>query len=291
MDEEYRKMIEQIKIDEETYTDEEMKPVYVAQKESLDVIHGVIGAMFIKYAIDGLLKMNASQKANVGINDTLKTIGKDLGDVEVEKVTDILAKAYSDTYYKNAFVMDIGLKIELKFDILKKEFINAAVNQKFKGELFTDRIWTNKADMIDKLQSSITEAMKGNTTIDKIGRDIKNTFNVHAYESQRLVKTENARIQSQAIDDIASSTGVKQQMYSATLDMLTNPVDASYDGNIYDVDDNTKPDIPQHPNCRCCYINIPYDGWTPTGRKDNETKGIIDFTNYDAWLKDKGVEG
>lgn len=285
----YQKMVEQIKIDEDDFADEEMKPVYAEQKKSLDDLHGIVGMMFIKYAVDGLLKMNAQQKASVGVDETLKNIGKNLGDVEVSKVTDILGKTYSETYYKNAFVMDSGIKTDLKFDILKPEYIDAAVNSKYKEELFSDRIWSNKASMIDKLQSSITDAMKGNTTIDKVGRDIKNTFNVSAYDSQRLVRTENARIQSQAIDDIANSTGVKQQMYSATLDSKTNPEDASFDGNIYDVDDESKPEIPQHPNCRCCYINVPYEGWTPTQRKDNETKDIIDYKDYDAWLKDKGV--
>jgi SPP1 gp7 family putative phage head morphogenesis protein len=290
MNEEYRKLIEQIKLDGEDYVDEEMNPVYREQKKALDSTHAFIGALFIKFAIDGLLKMNSTQKANSGINEYLKNIGKTLGDAEVKTITDILETAYSDTYYKNAFIMDSGLKIDLKFDILKKEFIDAAVNTKYKGEIFSDRIWKNKANMLDKLQASITDAMQGKTTIDKVARDIRNTFNVQAYESQRLVHTENARIQTQASYDIGISSGVEQVMYSATLDMLTNPIDASFDSNIYDIDDNNKPEIPQHPNCRCCYINIPYKGWQPTQRKDNETKGVIDYKNYDTWLKDKGVD-
>lgn len=285
----YKKSIEQIKIDEDEYADEEMKPVYTQQKKALDALHIAIGMLFIKYAVDGLLKMNASQKANSGLNETLKSIGKDLGDSEVAKVTEILAKTYSDTYYKNAFVMDSGLKVDLKFDILKQEFINSAVNQEFKGELFSDRIWKNKADMIDKLQSSITEAMKGNTTIDKIGRDIRYTFNVQAYESQRLVRTETARIQTQASYKIGINTGVKQVMWSATLDAVTNPEDASLDGEVWGIDED-HPQPPLHPNCRCCLINVPFEGWQPKVRKDNENKEIIDYTNYDTWLKDKGVE-
>jgi SPP1 gp7 family putative phage head morphogenesis protein len=290
MNKKYRKMIEQIKLDAEAYSDEEMKSVYKAQKKELDAINSVVGTLFIKYAVDGLLKMNSQDKSNTGIKEILKNIGKTLGEAEVKTVTDILGKAYADTYYKNAFIMDSGFKIDLKFDILKKEFIDAAVKAKYKGELFSDRIWKNKADMIDQLQSNFSEAMLGKTTIDKVARNIKNTFNSTAYDSQRLVRTENARIQSQAIDDIGRSAGVSQQMYSATLDMLTNPVDASFDGNLYDINDDSKPEIPQHPNCRCTYINVPYDGWQPTQRKDNETKEIIDYKSYDAWLNDRGVD-
>ena len=289
MDKQYRKLIESIKVQGEEYADEEMKPIYAEQNKALDSTHNLVGALYIKYAIDGLLKINSTQKDNSGIEEHLKTMAKDLGKTEVEKITSIISGVYKDTYYKNAYAMDLGIKVDLKFDILKKEFIDSAVNQKYKGEMFSDRIWTNKADMIDKLQSSLTDAMKGEIHLDKVARNIRDIFNTTAYESERLVNTESARVQSQAIDDIANSTGVKQQMYSATLDSKTNPEDASFDGNIYDVDDNSKPDIPQHPNCRCCYINIPYEGWQPTQRKDNSTKEIIDNTDYKNWLKDKGI--
>jgi SPP1 gp7 family putative phage head morphogenesis protein len=287
----YQKQIEQIKIDSEDYADKEMKPIYSMQKSKLDEVHNLVGKLFITYAVEGLLKVNQSQKPDIitNVNDNLKSIGKELGQAEVEKVTSILSKNYEDTYNLNAFIIDSGLKVDLKFDLLKKEYIDKAVNQEFKGELFSDRIWKNKADMIDKLKGSIIDAMNGNTTIDRIGREIKNTFNVTAYESQRLVRTENARIQSQAIDDIAINTGVKQQMFCATLDLLTNPVDASFEGNIYNVDDESKPEIPLHPNCRCLYINIPNEDWKPTQRKDNETKEIISYTTYNQWLKDKGI--
>lgn len=177
-------------------------------------------------------------------------------------------------------------QVNIKFDILSPKHIDAAVNAKYKGELFSDRIWANKAGMIDKLQSSIINAMKGDITIDKIGRDIRDTFNVSAYESQRLVRTETARIQTQASEDIARATGVEQVMWSATLDMLTAPEDAELDGKVWGIDED-HPEPPLHPNCRCCLINVPYEGWTPTQRKDNETGGLIDYADYNNWFNEK----
>ena len=289
MNKKYRKMIEQIKLDSEAYTDKEMKPVYKAQKDELDALNVLLGGLFIKYSIDGLLKMNSSQKADIGVKTLLKDMGKRLGNDEVEKVASILDNVYSDTYYKNAFVQDIGLKIDLKFNILKKEFIDAAVNAKYKGDLFSDRIWTNKADMIDKLQASLTDVMNGKTTIDKVARDIKNTFNVKAYESKRLVNTEMARCQSQASVDIANDIGIEKHMWSATLDLLTNPEDASFDGQLFDVNDDSEPQIPLHPNCRCEWVNEAYPGWQPTQRRDNETKEVIDYVQYDEWESSKGI--
>lgn len=289
MNKKYRKMIEQIKLDSEAYTDKEMEPVYKAQKDELDALNVLVGGLFIKYSIDGLLKMNSQQKANTDVKTLLKDIGKRLGNDEVEKVTSIISNVYSDTYYKNAFVQDIGLKIDLKFNILKKEFIDAAVNAKYKGDLFSDRIWTNKADMIDKLQASLIKTMNGETTINKVAKDIKDIFNVKAYESKRLVNTEMARCQSQASVDIANSIGIEKHMWSATLDMLTNPEDASFDGKLFDVNDDSEPQIPLHPNCRCEWVNEAYPGWQPTQRRDNETKEVIDYVQYDEWKSNKGI--
>lgn len=288
----YQKKIEQIKLDAEDYTDEEMQPVYTQQKQSLDALHAMIGLLFIKYAVDGLLKVNPSQKASITnqFDIKLKSMGKNLGTSEVKTVTDILSQVYKDTYNKTAYTMDSGLKVDLKFNILKPEFIDSVVNSEFKGEMFSNRIWKNKSDMMDMLKSGLLEAMKGNTSIDKLGRDIQTTFNTTAYQSQRLVHTEMARVQSQASDDIGHNTGVKQQMYTATLDNKTSPECAALDGTIYDIDDPDKVIPPEnHPNCRCVLQNM-IDGWTPSVRKDNITKEIIPYQTYAQWKSDKGID-
>lgn len=289
MNKQYRTAIEQIKIDAEAYTEEEMKPVYKAQKQELDALEVLVGALFIKYSIDGLLKMTSKQKADASIKSVLKNMGKKLGNVEVDKTTSILSDVFKETYYRNAFVMQSGLDIELKFNILKKEFVDAAVNAKFKGEFFSDRIWSNKGDLIDKLQAGLTDAMNGKTTIDKLARDVKNTFNVSAYNSRRLVNTEMARCQADASNEIANSLGIKRHIWDATLDNLTNPEDASYDGNIYDIDDDSAPSIPNHPSCRCTWLIEVYEGWSPTSRRDNITKEIIPYQTYTEWKDSKGI--
>jgi SPP1 gp7 family putative phage head morphogenesis protein len=285
----YRKLIESIKLDGEDYSDEQMKPIYKEQKTELDALHAIVGALFIRYAIDGLLKMNTSQKASTGIKDVLKTMGKHLGENEVKKVTDILSTVYKDTYYQNLYTLESGMTVNLKFNILKQEYVDAAVNAKYKEELFSDRIWANKADMIDVLQKNIVGAMKGDTTIDAIGKQIKETFNVTAYESGRLVTTETARVQTQASEDMGRATGVEQVMWSATLDMLTSPECGDLDGQFWGIDED-HPEPPLHPNCRCCLCNVPpIKNWSPDIRRDNETKEIIPYQTYSDWAKDKGI--
>lgn len=291
---EYRKAIEQIKIDADNYADEQMQTTYKNQKDHLDELHKFIGLMYIKYAVDGLLnKLTPQQRRNItgNVDSTLKSMAKDMGQTQVNNVTSILKHNYSDTYYKNAYVMDSGLKVNLKFDILKDEYIDAAVNNPVDGEIFSKRIWNNTASVADMLKQAIVDAMNGDTTIDAIGKAIQDIFNVNAYDAMRLVNTENTRVQNQAIDDIGQSTGCAKQMYSATIEGNTCPECGALDGQIFDIDDDSKPEIPEHPNCRCLYINVPFADWKPTKRKDNETKDIIDYEDYDQWLKDKEIGG
>ena len=179
LNQQYQSLILQIKQDADKFADQQMQTVYKNQKDNLDEIHKYIGMLYIKNAVDGLLKVTPYQKNNIlsDLNSKLKDMAKDMGNTEINQVTDILKKNYSDTYYKNAYVMDSGINVNLKFDILKKEYIDAAVNNPLDGQIFSNRIWQNKAAVVNKVKQGITNAMNGDTTIDKLGKDIQTAFN------------------------------------------------------------------------------------------------------------------
>ncbi|SKA99381.1 phage putative head morphogenesis protein, SPP1 gp7 family [Caloramator quimbayensis] len=285
----YRRIIENINAEGEKYTNEEMKEVYKQQAKAKDEVQKLIGALFIKFAVDGFLKFTQAQKDKLvhEIGEKLRNIGKNLGSDEIDKITSILEDVYIDTYYKNAYVIDIGTEKDLKFDLLDEEIVKRAVNKEIDGMLFSDRIWQNKAALIDKLKQSISECMDGKTTIDKIGRDISRMFNVGAYESYRLAVTELTRVQAKAQEDIAKNIGIKKQMWSATLDTHTCKRCASLDGKVFDIDDPNKPQMPLHPLDRCCWINAPDEDWKPDKRIDNLTKEEIDWKDYKEWYEEK----
>jgi len=287
----YKKTIEQIRIDSENYADNEMQAIYSQQNDKLDAVHTMIGLIYIKYAVDGLLNLSGKDKANMmnSIDTKLTTITKDLGDAEVKKVSSILGDTYKDTYYKNAFVMQ-NFGISTKFNILKKEFIDANINAVYKESTFSDRIWKAKSSMMDKLRQSLIDANDGKTTIDKVGKSIKDIFGTTAWESRRLVRNETARNATSAQLEIGKNSGCKQVMWSATLDSKTAEYDASLDSQTWGIDeDHPIPVDDTHPNCRCVLINVPYEGWQPTQRKDNETKDLIDNTDYATWAQKNGI--
>ena len=288
MDKKYRELIEEITLQNEKVVANSMRGVYKTQKAELKTLNALLGKLYIDYGVNGLLKLTTSQKANIGVKTLLKKMTKTLGEDEVAKITSIISGTYLNTYYKTVFINDMGVKASIKFNMAKKEFINAALNNKIDGETFRDRIWINKVSLADKVQESLIKAFEGKTTLDKIAREVREQFNSTAYKSMRLVNYESARLQSQASIDIANDIGIEKHIWSATLDAKTSEEDAANDGIAFDINDDSV-SIPSRPNCRCAWINEPYPGWVATSRRDNSTKEVIDYTTYDKWAKEKGI--
>jgi len=279
----YKSQQENIANDNYTYTDKEMKTVYKDQKAELDSLHSFIGMLFIKYSTGGLLKLNTTQKATITsqVKSKLVTMGKKLNNVEIEAVTGILTDVFKETYNKNAFILNQDFKE------LDKKIIANSVTSKTKGESFSSRITTNKADLIDKLQDHIKTALLGAITIDILGSQIQDRFSITANETKCLSDTEVARVTGDASNEVAKDSGCNTHQWSATLDDTTCDECGELDGQIFDIDDSSAPDMPLHPNDRCCWIIIPYTGWKATDRKDNSDKSVISYVDYNTWKENK----
>jgi SPP1 gp7 family putative phage head morphogenesis protein len=287
----YEQMYLQISLDNEAFMDKQMKKVYKEIKKAMNDTISNITNIFVNHAVDGKLNLTSTQKADVRrqTSEYLKKMGKSSAESEVEQLTTILEDIAKETYYKTAYVMSYGSTILLKFPLIRQEFINSIVNAEFKGEMFSSRIWKNKDSLIKKLRLEIEDAMKGNKTVDQVARNIKKEFAVKTYQASRIARTETARVQVQAQEEIGKNVGAKWVTWLATLDKKTNPEDAALDGKRWRIDEE-HPKPPLHPNCRCVLINVPNEDWQPKKRKDNETKQIIDYQDYNSWLKTKGIE-
>lgn len=287
----YEQMYLQISLGNEAYTDKQMKKIYREIKNAMNDITSSITDIFVKYGVEGKLNLTSKQKAELikRLDAELKKIGKSLASSETEELTSILEAIALETYYKTAFVMDYGLKTQIKFKLIRQEFIDSIVNAEFKGEMFSSRIWNNKDKLIKKLKLELENTMKGNLTVDQVARNIKKEFAVTTYESQRLARTETARVQIQAQEEIGKNAGVQWVIWNATLDKKTNPEDAALDNKRWRSDEE-HPKPPLHPNCRCVLVNVPFEEWQPKKRKDNVTKQILDYQDYESWKKNKGIE-
>lgn len=273
-------------------SEREHKEILKQYRESRNNIKDFLAKLYMDYGVDGTLDYAELQKYNrlKRLEETLKDEGRKMVKVERKILPAILATVYAATYYRSAHKIEQTINLGVNFKLLKPEFLMEAVNFNWNGVPFSERIWDNQDKLIKALRTEIVGSIRDGNSIDRVARNINKQFNAKASESQRLARTETARVIEQAQDQIYKDSGVLEKVqYLATLESNTCDECADLDGNLYDVDDSTKPLIPRHPNCRCTYIPY-FEDYQPEKRKDNETKEIIDNVSYAEWEKANGIK-
>lgn len=256
------------------------------QRKSKQTILDEIAKIMLEYNVtDAIMDISISDKAELKkqmnnlINDVLK------GEYESEKdvITSTLNNVAKDSYYSSCFIYQLGMSYKLK--PVKQDVLDDIINKKIDGKTYSSRIWHNKNQVAKTIKKEVNDFLNGKTDVNSISKSIKNRFDVNYNISERLVRTEIAKVQCEANEVWANEHNIKKQLFCATLDGKTSKICQSLDGTIYDFDDEHKRIPPLHPNCRSCLIDI-VDGWKPTQRFDNETKQNINYQTYSKW-KDK----
>ena len=260
------------------------------QKKSVQTILDEIAKIILEYNVKNeVMDISIHEKAKLKkqmnnlINDVLK------GEYESEKdvITSTLYDVAKDSYYSSCFIYQLGISYELK--PVKQNVLDKIINKKIDGKTYSSRIWNNKNKVAKTLKKEINDFLNGKTDVNSISKNIKYRFDVNYNISDRLVRTEIAKVQCEANEVWANEHNIKKQLFCATLDGKTSKICQSLDGKIYDFDDEDKKIPPLHPNCRSCLIDI-VDGWKPKTRLDNETKQNINYQTYSEWKDKKNIK-
>ncbi|UOQ47747.1 phage head morphogenesis protein [Gracilibacillus caseinilyticus] len=275
-----------------TLSDKEYKEVLKMYRDSRNNIKQFIANLYMEYGNNGKLDIN--QLRNNGSIDQLQTVieeeAEQIAQNEVNLTPIILATVFATTYYKSAYQMESSFEVGIDFKLLKKEFIDNAVNYDWSGIPFSERIWENRNGLVRNLRTEITRGFIDGDGIDKMGRRLNKQFNSKAYQAQRLLRTETARVIDQAQQEIYQDSGVvKYVQWVATLEENTCEECANLDGERFKLDNPSKPTIPRHPNCRCTWIGVPYEEYNPERRKNNENKQIETYKTFDEWAEQNNI--
>lgn len=146
------------------------------------------------------------------------------------------------------------------------DLVHSIVNASFHNATFSDRIWANQAMLRSNLSNILTNALiQGRNPRDYI-KDIRKIFDVSRGQAERLLRTELARVQSEAQLQSYEKAEFDEYIFHALGDAC--PVCAALDGEHFKVKD-AEPGInisPMHPNCRC------------------STGPYMDTEDFDEWL-------
>ena len=280
-----------IKLTNEIYEkySKQINEIARTQKKSVFTILDEIAKIILEYNVkDEVMDISIHDKAKLKkqMNKLINDVFKDEYKIEKDTITSNLINAAKDSYYSNCYIYGLGISYTLK--PVKQNVLNKIINKKIDGKTYSNRIWSNKNKVAKMLKKEINDFLNGKTDINSISKNIKNKFDIDYNVSNRLVRTEIAKVQCEANEVWAKNHNIKKQLFCATLDKRTSKICQSLDGKIYDFDDEDKKIPPLHPNCRSCLIDI-VDGWKPKTRLDNETKQKINYKSYEEWKNKKNI--
>ena len=195
------------------------------------------------------------------LNEWFKSIDQDLSS-EFEKSAVSLAvyeASYTSNLIANSVAVVSGEKI---YKTIKKT--------PYAGGQLVDYLFKDIASSLRKkveyvirdgisqgqTNQQIVQRIKGKKSLDYKDGILKTT----EYEIERQVRTARSHISTATYIDTYKALGYEYVKVVATLDGRTCKYCASIDGDVYPIDDPTRPRFPVHPNNRTTYVGCDKDG-------------------------------
>ena len=138
-------------------------------------------------------------------------------------MTEFLHNAYSENYYHTAFEIAKGTRVGSNLARLDPKRIDTLIRKPWAqdGSNFSDRIWSNKEKLVNKLHTDLSQSMIRGSDPKKAIRNLAQVMDVSRSQAGRLIMTESAAIASTAQKDCFKELGVEQYEILATLDTRT----------------------------------------------------------------------
>ena len=212
-----------------------------------------------------------------------------------ENGTELLKDTYEDTYYRNIYNIQSGTGIGIDFAKPDSTALDKAINEKWLGSNYSDRLWKDKISLLTELQTNLAQAFIRGDSIDKTTKTVARRLGTDFNKTRTLINTESAYIAQKATFDGYKATGVEQYQIVATLDLHTSKLCRSLDLKIFNLSDKeigvTAP--PFHANCRTTTVAY-FEGMMFGERLARDSEGRIYYVDrnmsYEEWYN-KYVKG
>lgn len=293
-----------------------LKAIY---NDMMDSVQMEIDAFYGKYASEEGISINAAKKrvSKLDIEAYERKAKKYVKEHDFSKKANEEMKLYNLTMKVNRLELlkaNIGLELVKGYDDIDREMneilqgrtieelerqagilgmtmnnnvaaASAIVNASFHNATFSDRIWMHqsllKAELSKLLQVGLIQGKNPRT----LARELRKVFNTSIFNSERLMRTELARVQTEA----------QKQSYEVNefgdYEFITNvgccPICEAFDGKHFKVRDMVIGENapPMHPNCRCSTApwtdRAEFDAWLDSYKEHG--------LNFDEWKRRNGI--
>ena len=150
------------------------------------------------------------------------------------------------------------------------------VGASFHNATFSQRIWANQDVLRSEISRLLQKGMIQGKHSDVLARELRKSFDTSRYESERLMRTEMARVQTQAQMQALDRYGIEEYEYMACPNGDICATCKALNGKHFKTKDAMPGENapPMHPNCHCA------------------TCAYLDEEKYSQWLdtyKDHGL--
>lgn len=241
---------------------------------------------------------NASAKYHVSRLQALQIRTRQAAEVafakENEALADTLNGTYQSGYYHTAYEIQKGLGVGFDVGTIDQNKLDKLLKKPWTsdGLTFSDRIWRSKAQLIESLNTELTQMCILGKSPDEVVNNLTKRLEVSKSQAGRLVMTESAYFASAAQKECFKDLDVEEYEIVATLDSHTSDICRSMDGKHFPMKDFeagvTAP--PFHVWCRSTtvpYFNDEFTiGDTRAARGDDgKTYQVPADMKYEDWKK------
>ena len=203
----------------------------------------------------------------------------------------------TDSYNRTIYDVQREIGFQFSFKHVDADMINKVMNSAWSGETFSATLWRNVNGVTTEVRKQLSWGLITGKSERQMAKEISNKYDVGAFESRRLVRTESCYLSNEMQMQAYKECGADQYMYIATLDSKTDEECGELDRKIFSVKDK-EPGVnapPMHPFCRCSTkIYIDQDARDDMKRRArNPVTGrnevISANISYSQWAEQNGL--
>lgn len=164
-------------------------------------------------------------------------------------------KSYTGDKLEGAYLEEIKRNASILGDTVidNAKMAKTVADSSFKNATFSERIWVNQDQLKNSLSSVLSNALIQGKNPREFIPQIRKKFDVSRCNAERLLRTEIARVQTQAQAESYEANGIDEYEYVACGLKDVCPLCKEMDGKTFKLKDmeigENAP--PMHPNCHC----------------------------------------
>ena len=255
----YKRAIDDITEDIEAFYGRYAKETGMTMEEAKKTIKSEDIRRYEAKAKRYVKERNFSPQANAEMrkyNVTMRMSRLELLKIDLELELAALASDEERIHYERYYQSAVD---ELKYQSgilgetinMNAKNIEKIIYTSFHNATWSDNIWSNQNALRTELDKLLHRGIIQGLNPRELARELRKTVESSVYNSERLLRTETARIQTDVFVYSAKEVGIDQYEWIAEPDACD--VCKGLDGKVFNLKNVVigENGVPKHPNCRC----------------------------------------